>query len=176
MNPDVRHTAIRLRTSLFGLMRQLRQAQPADALGAARLGVLGALYRLGPMTPTALAAHERVRLQTLTRLLAELEAEGWIAREPHPGDGRQTVLSLGKRGAQRLSADIARREASLADAIAAALSPAQRSALLKACAAIDAVAEALAGQASVAAAPPATAPRESPQRKRPARPSRATAR
>src|SRR5437667_12712126 len=94
MNADVKHTAIRLRTSLFGLMRQLRQAQPADAIGSARLGVLGALYRLGPMTPTTLAAHERVRLQTLTRLLAELEAEGWIVRAAHPVDGRQTVVSM----------------------------------------------------------------------------------
>src|SRR6266700_4301083 len=104
MNVDAKHTAIRLRASLFGLMRQLRQAQPADAIGSARLGVLGALYRLGPMTPTTLAAHERVRLQTLTRLLAELEAEGWIVRTAHPDDGRQTVLSLAKLGAQRLSA------------------------------------------------------------------------
>lgn len=144
MNADAEHTAIRLRTSLFGLMRQLRQAQPADAIGSARLGVLGALYRLGPMTPTALAAHERVRLQTLTRLLAELEAEGWIVRAPHPDDGRQSMLSLAKLGARRLSADLRRREASLARAIETALTPAQQAALLKACTAIDAVAEALA--------------------------------
>ncbi|HEY9068294.1 MAG TPA: MarR family transcriptional regulator [Burkholderiaceae bacterium] len=151
MNADVQHTAIRLRTSLFALMRQLRQAQPADAIGTARLGVLGALYRLGPMTPTALAAHERVRLQTLTRLLAELEAEGWIVREPHPDDGRQTLLSLAKLGTQRLSAEMRRREASLARAIETALTPAQQAALLKACAAIDAVTEALAASAPVAA-------------------------
>ena len=142
------HTAVRLRASLSALMRQLRHAMPADAIGTARLGVLGALYRRGPMTPTALAAHERVRLQTLTRLLAELEADGWLVREPHPADRRQTMLSLSKLGVRQLSADVHRREASLAAAIASALTPAQQAGLLKACISIDALADALATDAT----------------------------
>ncbi|MFS2168281.1 MarR family transcriptional regulator, partial [Variovorax sp. Varisp62] len=60
----------------------------------AKLSVLGQLHRYGPCTPTALAGLERVKLQSLTRLLAELEAEGWIGRTPHPSDGRQWLLSL----------------------------------------------------------------------------------
>lgn len=150
MSPDVMNTAVRLRASLSALFRQLRQAAPAEGaaggIGTARLSVLGALYRRGPMTPTALAAHERVRLQTLTRLLAELEADGWIVRAPHPDDGRQTLLSLSRLGVRQLTADVHRREASLAAAIEATLSPAQQAALVKACASIDALAEALGAQ------------------------------
>jgi DNA-binding MarR family transcriptional regulator len=145
MNPDPKHTAVRLRVSLFALMRQLRQTAPPDGIGSARLGVLGALYRRGPMAPTELAAHERVKLQTLTRLLAELEADAWIAREPDPDDGRRSVLSLTRLGARQLTADVQRREASLATAIDAALTPAQQAQLLKACEALDAVTTALGG-------------------------------
>jgi len=143
MNPDLKHTAVRLRVSLSALMRQLRQTAPPDAIGSARLSVLGTLYRRGPMTPTDLAAHERVKLQTLTRLLAELEADAWIVREPDPDDGRRTVLSLTRLGVRQLTADVQRREASLAAAIDAALTPAQQANLLKACEALDAVTEAL---------------------------------
>jgi DNA-binding MarR family transcriptional regulator len=152
MNQDPKHTAVRLRVSLFALMRQLRQTGPADGIGSARLSVLGALYRRGPMTPTELAAHERVKLQTLTRLLAELEADGWLVREPDPEDGRRSVLSLTRLGARELTADVQRREASLAAAIASALTPAQQAQLLKACEALDAVTEALGGVVEPAAA------------------------
>jgi DNA-binding MarR family transcriptional regulator len=151
MDPNLKHTAIRLRTTLFALMRQLRQTAPPDGIGSARLSVLGALYRRGPMTPTDLAAHERVKLQTLTRLLAELEADAWIVREPDAADGRRTVLSLTRLGARQLTADVQRREASLAAAIEAALTPAQQANLLKACEALDAVTEALDGGAVPAA-------------------------
>jgi DNA-binding MarR family transcriptional regulator len=153
MDPDPKHTAVRLRVSLFALMRQLRQTAPPDGIGSARLSVLGALYRRGPMAPTELAAHERVKLQTLTRLLAELEADAWIAREPDPGDGRRSVLSLTRLGARQLTADVQRREASLATAIDTALTPAQQAQLLKACEALDAVTAALGGAVEASSAP-----------------------
>ena len=145
MEPNPKHTAVRLRVSLFALMRQLRQTAPPDGIGSARLSVLGALYRRGPMTPTDLAAHERVKLQTLTRLLAELEADAWIVREPDADDGRRTVLSLTRLGVRQLTADVQRREASLAAAIGSALTPAQQAHLLKACESLDALTKALGG-------------------------------
>jgi DNA-binding MarR family transcriptional regulator len=153
MDPDPKHTAVRLRVSLFALMRQLRQTAPPDGIGSARLSVLGALYRRGPMAPTELAAHERVKLQTLTRLLAELEADAWIVREPDPDDGRRSVLSLTRLGARQLTADVQRREASLATAIGTALTAAQQAQLLKACEALDAVTAALGGAVEPSRAP-----------------------
>jgi len=153
MEANPKHIAVRLRVSLFALMRQLRQTAPPEAIGSARLGVLGALYRRGPMTPTELAAHERVKLQTLTRLLAELEADAWVVRKPDPGDGRRSVLSLTALGMRRLTADVQRREASLAAAIDSALTPAQQARLLTACEALDAVTLALGGAVDPSRAP-----------------------
>lgn len=150
-NPtNPKHTAVRLRVALSALMRQLRQAAPPEGIGSARLSAIGALYLRGPMTPTELAAHERVKLQTLTRLLAELEADAWVVRKPDPDDGRRSVLSLTPLGIRQLTADVQRREASLAAAIDGALTPAQQANLLKACELIDALTAALGGTAEAA--------------------------
>lgn len=146
--PDSLHCAVRLRASLSALGRQLRQALPAGGISVAKLSVLSVLYRRGPMSPTELAAHEGVKLQTLTRLLAEMEAEGWLTRAPHAEDGRQSVLSLTRTGVKQLTADVHRREASLARAIGETLSSDQRAELLRACGWMDQLAQALAGLAA----------------------------
>ena len=138
---DALQCAARLRTAVSQLSRQLRSGAAApDGPSVAKLSVLGQLHRHGPCTPTALAGHERVKLQSLTRLLAELEAEGWIARAPHATDGRQWVLSLTPEGLRRLKALMRAREAALARAIGATLSAEQRALLLQACGLLDRIA------------------------------------
>lgn len=139
---DTQHTAVRLRASISQLTRHLR-AQGADSPGSARLSVLGQLYRRGPLTPTELALYERVKPQTLTRLLAEVERDGLVERRVHTGDARKSILSLTDAGARLLGAEVHRREASLAEAIGACLSTGERAQLLAACELIDRVAEAL---------------------------------
>ncbi|EJL75171.1 transcriptional regulator [Variovorax sp. CF313] len=142
--PDPAQCASRLRTSVALLSRQLRSGSAGpDGPSVAKLSVLGQLHRHGPCTPTALAGLERVKLQSLTRLLAELEAEGWIGRAPHPSDGRQWLLSLTAEGVRRLQALMRRREAALAEAIGATLDAGQRALLLQACGLIDGIAAAL---------------------------------
>jgi len=142
--PDPAQCASRLRASVSQLSRQLRSGSAGpDGPSVAKLSVLGQLHRHGPCTPTALAGLERVKLQSLTRLLAELEAEGWIGRAPHPSDGRQWLLSLTAEGVRRLKALMRRREAALAEAIGATLDVGQRALLLQACGLIDDIAAAL---------------------------------
>ncbi|SOD23532.1 DNA-binding transcriptional regulator, MarR family [Variovorax sp. YR752] len=144
--PDPAQCAWRLRTSVSQLTRQLRSGSAApDGPSVAKLSVLGQLHRHGPCTPTTLAGLERVKLQSLTRLLAELEAEGWIGRTPHPTDGRQWLLSLTAEGIRRLKALMRSREAALAEVIGATLDADQRALLLQACGLIDGIAAALEG-------------------------------
>ncbi|VTU38133.1 homoprotocatechuate degradation operon regulator, HpaR [Variovorax sp. PBS-H4] len=139
---DTLHTAVRLRASISQLTRHLR-AQSAESAGSARLSVLGQLYRRGPLSPTELALHERVKLQTLTRLLAEIGREGLIERRADTGDARKSILSLTDAGARLLGAEVHRRETSLAAAIAECLSKGERADLLAACELIDRVAQSL---------------------------------
>ena len=134
------HCAIRLRAALTQLFRQLRSTQPDAALSSAKLSALGQIYRAGSLTPKDLAARERVKLQSLTRLLAELEADGCVSRSPHESDGRQTVLSLTRRGAKLLTEYVHRREAALAVAIER-LPAGERELLHAACAVLERLAD-----------------------------------
>jgi len=142
-SPDATPLAIRLRAALSQLNRELRAGMPPSTLGRAALSALGQLHRFGPLTPTQLAQHEGVRLQTLTRLLAELEADGRISRRPHPQDGRQTVLALSARGAREIGVEARRREGVLAAAIEGGFNSAERAALLRACALLERLGEEL---------------------------------
>ena len=76
--PDPAQCASRLRSAVSLLARQLRSGSAAaDSPSVAKLSVLGQLHQHGPCTPTTLAGLARVKLQSLTRLLAELEDGGW---------------------------------------------------------------------------------------------------
>ncbi|MBN8756874.1 MULTISPECIES: MarR family winged helix-turn-helix transcriptional regulator [Variovorax] len=144
-SPDPAQCATRLRNSVALLSRQLRSGSATpEGPSVAKLSVLGQLHRHGPNTSTALAALERVKPQSLTRLLAELEAEDWIARAPHPSDGRQSVLSLTPEGTKRLKAIMRSRESALTEAIGATLDAEQRAVLLQACELIDGLSATLA--------------------------------
>jgi DNA-binding MarR family transcriptional regulator len=87
------------------------------SLSPNQLSVLGLLYRHGPSTPGEVAAAERQRPQSLTRVFAELEAEGLIVREPGATDRRRSVLSLTEDGRRALEHDMAERDAWLAVAL-----------------------------------------------------------
>jgi DNA-binding MarR family transcriptional regulator len=149
-NPDATHCAVRLRASVAQLSRRMRPTPQQGGISIAKLSVLGRLHRSGPLTPTELAQGEGVKLQTLTRLLAELEAEGWIARKPDAADGRRWLLNLTRVGARRLGTTVRAGEASLAQVIATSLDAAERRQLLQACALLDSIAEALDGSFATA--------------------------
>jgi DNA-binding MarR family transcriptional regulator len=142
-DPDAHHCAVRLHAATTRLGRQLRALAAPAELTAAGLSVLGLLMRHGALAPTGIAAHEGVRPQTLTRLLAELEAAALVKRQTDPADARRILLSLTRAGAQRLGAQVRQREAVLQRAIAA-LPARDRSRLLAACDLLDELASALA--------------------------------
>src|SRR5450830_343439 len=85
--------AVQLRASVLQLARRLRPGLEAEGMGTLKLSVLSRLGRQGAMSPTELARGEGVRLQSLTRLIAELEAEGWVRRSDDPADGRRSLLA-----------------------------------------------------------------------------------
>lgn len=138
---DATLCAVRLRAAVSLLSRRMRPALQHGGLSVAKLSVVGQLYRGGAMTPTELALREGVKLQSLTRLLAELEAEGWLARKPDATDGRRSLLSLTRLGAKRLAGGVQAGEASLAKVIARTLSSQERALLLQACELLDSIAQ-----------------------------------
>jgi DNA-binding MarR family transcriptional regulator len=89
-----------------------------SALSNAKVAVLSHLAREGQSTPARISRDERQQPQSLTRVFAELEADGLIDRRPDTGDGRQCVLTLTEPGRAALAADMALRDRWLTDAIA----------------------------------------------------------
>jgi DNA-binding MarR family transcriptional regulator len=146
--------ATRIRRSVSQLCRKLRPSLQRDGVSMAKLSVIGQINRAGRLSPTELAAREGVRLQTLTRMLAELESEAWLQRTPDDEDRRQSWLSLTPVGKRRLADAAQASDAALARIIEASLSAEERRILFRACELLDALDEAL-GRAAVA--PPAAA-------------------
>ncbi|MEU8695296.1 MarR family transcriptional regulator [Streptomyces sp. NPDC048665] len=114
---DHHSDAARLRRAVVRLNRRLRQERGDGGLSPNQLAVLGHLSRYGPATPGEIAAAERQRPQSLTRVYAELETEGLIARERGTDDRRQSVLSLTGPGRRALERDMTERDAWLAEAL-----------------------------------------------------------
>jgi DNA-binding MarR family transcriptional regulator len=90
--------------------------------------VLDIIDRDGPLSPTHLAAAERVQPPSMTRVVAALEELELVHRQPHQTDGRQCVIALTDRGRGLLAEDRNRRQAWLACRMSE-LQPAEREAL-----------------------------------------------
>jgi len=126
---EISASASELRIVLGQLVRRLRSEY---AFSIAQATVLGRLDREGPQTTSALAAAERVRPQSMAQTLAELAADGLIARRPDPNDGRRVLIELTASGRDRLAEERRRREGWLAETIAVELTPAEQQTLIDA--------------------------------------------
>ncbi len=97
--------------SIGVLLRRVRSESGAEGLSWSQATTLGRLDRSGAMTTADLARAEMVKPQSMGALLAELEADGFVQRQPHPTDGRQILFSLTDAGAaarrQRQAAKLA---------------------------------------------------------------------
>ncbi|MEN3282739.1 MAG: hypothetical protein V7607_3879 [Solirubrobacteraceae bacterium] len=109
--------------------RLIRRMRAEGRFPLAHGAVLGRLDRGGATTVSALAAAERVRPQSMSQTVSELEADGLVSRRPDPTDRRQLLVELTEAGHATLAAERRQREGWLARAIAEDLSPAERAAL-----------------------------------------------
>src|SRR5256885_2212419 len=72
------------------------------------------IERHGPLTPSELAACERIQRPTATRVLARLEEAGWIDRASDPADRRSSLVSITPEGRELLRRLRTRKDAFLA--------------------------------------------------------------
>ncbi len=130
-----------IRRSVVRLVRRLRLERTDEALSLAKLTILGFLYNKGPVTATALAARERIRPQSLTRLVAFLEERGFVSRQPDEADRRRLLITITPAGKKALAADIRKKEAWLARVMEQMLSPDEYRILIHACRLLDRLTE-----------------------------------
>jgi DNA-binding MarR family transcriptional regulator len=94
--------ARRLHSAAIHLLRALRRQDAASGVGPARLSALSVLVFGGPATLGALAEAEQVRPPTMSRIVAGLERDGLVRREPDEQDGRRAHIHATAAGRRLL--------------------------------------------------------------------------
>jgi DNA-binding MarR family transcriptional regulator len=122
--------APRLRLAITRTARRLRQ-EAGGGLSPSMGAALATIERHGPLTPSELAARERIQRPTATRVLARLEEAGLIVRTADPADGRSSLVSLSPAGAALLAELRTRKDAFLSERLEA-LGPRDRATLERA--------------------------------------------
>jgi DNA-binding MarR family transcriptional regulator len=78
----------------------MERALDERGLSTARAEVLVVLHERGPMVQRELSQALLCTPRHVTGLIDILEAQGWVARGPHPTDRRATLVSLTEQGAE----------------------------------------------------------------------------
>jgi len=105
--------AARLRPVIARLGRRLRQ-EAGGELSPSQSAALTTISCHGPLTPSELAARERIQRPTATRVLARLEEAGLLERAEDPSDRRSSLVSATAAGRALLAAQRERKDAFLA--------------------------------------------------------------
>lgn len=99
-----------LRVALMRIVRRLR-AEKSDAdITDSQYAVLGLLDVKGPMTAASLAALERIRPPSMTRIVGSLLEAGLVERAAHPDDGRAQLVTLTPAGRDAVAETRRRRD------------------------------------------------------------------
>jgi len=104
--------AVRLRLAIARAARRLRQ-EAEEELSPSQGAALATIDRHGPLTPSELAARERIQRPTATRVIARLEEAGLVDRARDPQDGRSCLVALTPGGRELLARIRGRKNAYL---------------------------------------------------------------
>jgi DNA-binding MarR family transcriptional regulator len=104
--------AVRLRLVIARTARRLRQ-EAGEELSPSQAAALATIDRHGPLTPSELAARERIQRPTATRVIARLEEAGLVDRTGDPDDRRSCVVGLTPGGRELLVRVRTRKDAYL---------------------------------------------------------------
>ncbi len=124
--------------NLLSAARKVRQVLDSlvetDALSEAKVATLLTLYALEPVacTPADLAYHAEVSRSNMTDVLDDLQARGWIVRQPRSGDRGCTPVQLTNEGHQATQRTV-HRILQVTSLLAADLGPAARRSLFDSC-------------------------------------------
>jgi DNA-binding MarR family transcriptional regulator len=103
-----------LRLSLMRTARRIRFQRVDTSVTLSQLSALSTVSKCGPLSAREIAAIERVQPPSMTKILASLEAGGWIQRVIHPEDRRQSVISVSQAGVDLLVLEARARDEWLA--------------------------------------------------------------
>src|ERR1700742_824909 len=95
--PEPAEIASDLRYIVGQLARRTRE-RDVVTLSTRLAETLSFLDREGPMTTSELAERHSVRQQSMAAKLAELDADGYLERQPPPTDRRKILIAISQDG------------------------------------------------------------------------------
>ena len=98
MSSSRRQAADSNHSAAIHLLRRVSREDSKQAVSPARMSALSVLVFTGPKTMSELAVMERVKVPTMSRLVAAMEEEGLVTRRPHEADARSVVLNATAKG------------------------------------------------------------------------------
>lgn len=105
--------------NIVSIQRALRQRAGVGSLAPSSLSALWVIVKRTPLRLSELADVENVAAPTMSRIVASLEREGFVARTVDPEDGRAYLLSPTQKGVDMISGNTSRRIQTLDQALAA---------------------------------------------------------
>lgn len=99
-DPPVGMVVSDLRLAIAQFLRRLRTEANPSELNLSQMSTLARLEQGGPATTADLARQESMKPQSMGSVLASLENEGFVKRQPHPTDGRQVLFALTEKGTE----------------------------------------------------------------------------
>ncbi|HEX4728987.1 MAG TPA: MarR family transcriptional regulator [Jatrophihabitans sp.] len=99
-----------LRLSLLRAARRIRSQRVNTTATLSQLSALATVRKCGPLSAGEVAAIERVQPPSMTKILAALEASGWVERAAPPDDRRQSIISITPTGRALLEAETRARD------------------------------------------------------------------
>jgi len=136
-NADATTAAREVRVVVGRLRRRLKELSGQHELTPSQVSVLSRIDKGGPASASELAAAERIRPQSMAAILAPLEEQGIIRRDPDPRDGRRQVVSIAPAGRKKIEGDRQIREEWLAQALRERFTEAERRTLMQGLALLD---------------------------------------
>lgn len=118
--------ANRLRRAVGDLSRTIRQVEGTPG---GHLETLGLLDREGAQSIAQLARSRRIRHQSMSSTVGELEAQGFVTRSPDPADKRGVLIRLTDAGAAAVNESRLTRSTLLFDAASRVLNDGERTTL-----------------------------------------------
>jgi DNA-binding MarR family transcriptional regulator len=132
--------ASQLRPALLRLTRLVRNQRVDMSVTLTQLSAMATLEKHGAMSAGELASCERVQPPSMTKVLANLEERGLVAREVHPTDRRQAIIAITPEGLELLASERRSRDAWLTKRMAG-LTPEERALLQRVVPILDKLAE-----------------------------------
>ncbi|MFI6338000.1 MarR family winged helix-turn-helix transcriptional regulator [Streptomyces sp. NPDC050535] len=126
-----------LRVAFSRLRRRIREVSEATDLTSSQVSALTLVSKSGAATASALAAAEGVRPQSMAATLAALDEQGFVQRDPDPGDGRRQLVTLTDAGRERVEGTRQARSEWLAQAFEDRCTEAERQTVIEAMAVLE---------------------------------------